>query len=262
MSSNSPTPFSLLRCFLAVALFSLTLQGCVTTTFPNFSHWDTSIPSIANFPAEQAPAVVHRCSRGMEVDNLYRQRAAEARRRPDILWGAYHFCDGIPVDQQLDLAFSRVGFDPNGRFRTLMAFDFEKNSSGTKTNLTLAQLAELIRKYQARTGGRLPVIYVNPGWINGVARREAISRADKAVIKSCPLWTSAYRAKPKKATLFGNWKIWQYSGDDSLPGYGGNSATYPRGIPGVGRKLEMNIFKGDVDQLREFWMEHSIPTVF
>ena len=106
------------------------------------------------------------------------------------------------------------------------------------------------------------MIYINPGWLNKAAGNEIISNADRATIKSCPLWTSAYRAKPKKAQIFSNWKIWQYSGDDTLPGYGGNSATYPRGIPGVGRKLEMNLFKGDVEDLREFWMQHSIPTAF
>jgi len=240
----------------------LGLSGCVTTTFPNFSHWD-HLPPIDSLPSDRAPAVIHRSSRGLEPDEAYRTRAMQARKRRDLLWGAYHFCDGTSVDRQLGFALERVGYAPGGRFETLMVFDFEKNITGTRTHMSIAQLADLIRKFHARTGV-LPVIYVNPGWFNGKLERDRYTKADLAVIRQCPLWTSSYESKPTRARVFEPWTFWQYAGDSTLGSYGDlvSDEAFPRGIPGVGPKLEMNLFRGDVLKLRGFWKRHSIPTRF
>ncbi|MCB1062640.1 MAG: glycoside hydrolase family 25 protein [Verrucomicrobiae bacterium] len=248
---------------LSVVLVAATLlPSCATTTFPNFSHWD-SIPSIATFPAKKTPAVIHRASRGTETDSAYRHRAQQCRQRPDIEWGAYHFCTGAPVQTQLSLALDRVGHSPGAANRTLMVFDFEKNVKGANDYMRVADLAELIRRFHARTGV-YPVLYVNPGWFSRRLATDSYSSADRAVIRKCPLWTSAYRGKPSKVKGFPSWTIWQYSGDASLPSYGDGriSPSYPRGIPGVGSKLEMNLYRGSVESLRSFWGRHSIPTRF
>jgi GH25 family lysozyme M1 (1,4-beta-N-acetylmuramidase) len=246
---------------ITVGLCAL-VSSCATTTFPNFSHWD-SIPSIASFPADKAPAVIHRSSRGLETDSAYRRRAQESRQRPDIAWGAYHFCTGAKVGTQLNLAMERVGYDPNAANRTLMVFDFERNVKGAKDYMRVADLAELVSQFRAKTGV-YPVLYVNPGWFNQRLASDSYSPEDRRVIRNCPLWTSAYRSKPARVKGFPSWAIWQYAGDSSLPSYGDgrNSLMYPRGIRGVGSKLEMNVFKGSVQSLHPFWARHSIPTRF
>lgn len=257
---------------LSVVLgFVFACQGCVSnssvppgsTTFPNFSHWD-DIPSIASFPANKAPAVIHRVSRGMEADEKYRRRAAEARRRPDISWGAYHFCTGTNMQKQLDFAMNRIGYDPAGPYRTLMVFDFEHNVVGRGNHMRLSELAELIRRFHAQTGV-YPVIYVNPNWFNKRVGSDRHSAADERVIRKCPLWTSAYKAKPNSTVVFRNWTVWQYSGDTTNAGYGDyaggfEKAKFPRGVRGVGKKLEMNLYRGSKSSLKNFWSRHSIPT--
>ncbi len=245
------------------AFLSLGLASCSVTTFPNFSHWD-SIPSIANFPADEAPAVIHRASRGLETDTAYRSRARQSRQRPEILWGAYHFGTGANLQTQLNLALERVGYHPNAAHRTLMAFDFEHNVKGRNDHMTVGNLAELIRRFHAKTGV-YPVIYVNPGWFNRRLKTDSHTAADLKVIRNCPLWTSAYKAKPAAAEVFRPWVIWQYAGDASQSCYCDfvgplASASYPRGVGGIGAKLEMNAFKGSAEELRQFWQRHSIPT--
>ena len=255
---------SLLRFLFMLAGLVLGSQGCATTTtFPNFSHWD-NIPSIASFPAEKAPAVIHRASRGLEVDEKYRKRASQARRRPDISWGAYHFCTGASVQRQLDFAMNRVGYDRSGPYRTLMVFDFEHNVVGRSNHMRISSLAELIRRFHARTGA-YPVIYVNPNWFNQRVRSDRYTAADARVIAKCPLWTSAYKAKPNQTAIFRKWSLWQYAGDSTNAGYGDyvggiEKMNHPRGIRGVGRKLEMNLYRGSRSSLKSFWARHSIPT--
>lgn len=256
-----------------LGILSLTLvlffQACAsssgsftTTTFPNFSHWD-DIPSVASFPADKIPAVVHRSSRGLEADKKYRRRAAEARRRPDISWGAYHFCTGSNVQRQLDFSMRQMGYDRAGPYRTLMVFDFEHNVS-KGGHMSLSSLAELIRRFHARTGV-YPVIYVNPNWFNKRVRSDRHSKEDQRVIRRCPLWTSAYKARPNATSVFRNWTVWQYSGDTTNAGYGDfasmkDKKRHPRGVKGVGHKLEMNLYRGNAASLKAFWSRHSIPT--
>lgn len=250
---------------LGVSACSSTAPGSLstTTTFPNFSHWD-DIPSIATFPADKAPAVIHRASRGLEADKKYRQRVAQARRRPDISWGAYHFCTGGDVQRQLDFAMRQIAYDPAGPYRTLMVFDFEHNVVGRGNHMSVAQLAELIRRFHSKTGV-YPVIYVNPNWFNKRAHSDRHSADDERVIRRCPLWTSAYKGKPNPTNIFRNWTVWQYSGDTTNAGYGDYAGTFekakhPRGVKGVGKKLEMNLFRGNKASLKNFWARHSIPT--
>ncbi len=251
--------------FVFGAGFLLACQGCVSTstTFPNFSHWD-DIPSIASFPADKTPAVIHRASRGLEADEKYRRRAGEARRRPDISWGAYHFCTGEDIQRQLDFAMARVGYDPSGPYRTLMVFDFEHNVVGRGNHMEVAELAELVRRFHARTGV-YPVIYVNPNWFNRRVRSDRHSAADARVIAKCPLWTSAYKAKPNQTAIFRKWTVWQYAGDSTNAAYGDYASgmeklKHPRGVSGVGKELEMNLYRGSKSSLKNFWARHSIPT--
>ncbi|MEM7012311.1 MAG: hypothetical protein AAF585_12590 [Verrucomicrobiota bacterium] len=85
------------------------------------------------------------------------------------------------------------------------------------------------------------------------------------MIRKCPVWTSAYKAKPNPIHGLPHWTIWQYAGDSTLTSYGDfvsgpEKFKYPRGIAGIGPKLEMNIYNGSVDSLKAFWERHSIPT--
>lgn len=251
-----------MRLYYYIAGIIFCCQSCATTTFPNFSHWD-NIPSIVSFPAYQVPAVIHRSSRGLEIDEKYRRRAGEARRRPDISWGAYHFCTGASVQRQLDFALNRVGYDRSGHYRTLMVFDFEHNVVGRGNHMRIGNLAELIRRFHSRTGV-YPVIYVNPNWFNQRVRNDRHTASDARIIAKCPLWTSSYKAKPNRAAIFRSWSIWQYAGDSTNASYGDfvsgiEKANYPRGVRGVGFKLEMNLYRGSKSGLKSFWARHSIP---
>ena len=251
---------------LSMACVSATLVSC-GTTFPNFSSWDEDLPPMNEFPVRKAPVIVHRASIGLDTDRLYKGRAMEARKNPEIVWGAYHLCTGDGVKSQLNTFLKSIGYAEDGAYRTVVTLDLEE--CGIKRgDITVPDLASLVREFRARTGV-YPVIYVNPYQANRRLKGEVHSRRDVETLSQCPLWTSSWTYHPRKIPLlpaWNPWDIWQYAGDDGERGFHDRNPfyrfKYPRGINGIGDKLEMNFYPGSVDQLREMLSHFSVPTEF
>jgi hypothetical protein len=254
------------RAFVLATCLGLVSCG---TTFPNFSAWDEDLPPIHEFPVKRAPVVVHRGSIGLDTDSRYEARAREARRNPDLLWGAYHLCTGDGIHSQLQTFLKSIGYSPEGAHRTVVVLDLE--SCGPKRgDITVPDLASLARMLQDRTGV-YPIIYVNPYQANRRLRTEPHSRRDIDTLSQCPLWTSSWTYHPRTKKIPGvpawdPWHIWQYAGDAGEEGFrDGNPLyrfKYPRGIRGVGAKLEMNFYPGNAEELRAFLGRHSVPVNF
>jgi len=250
------------------------LAGCAAlvscgTTFPNFSGYDEDLPPMNEFPVRKAPAIIHRASIGLDTDSRYQARAQEAHLNPEIVWGGYHLCTGDGIKSQLNVLLKSIGYAEDGKFRTAVVLDLE--SCGPKRgDITIPDLASLARLLHERTGV-YPIIYVNPYQANRRLRTEEHSRKDIETLSQCPLWTSSWTYHPRTKKIpavpaWDPWDIWQYAGDAGEEGYHARNILYrfqyPRGIRGVGAKLEMNIFAGNEDELREFLLQSSVPTQF
>ena len=251
-----------------IIVASAALVSC-GTTFPNFSAWDEDLPPMDEFPAKRAPAIIHRASIGLDTDSLYQARTQEARRNPEIFWGGYHLCTGDGIHSQLNTLLKSIGYAKDGAYRTAVVLDLE--SCGPKRgDITIPDLASLTRLIHERTGV-YPIIYVNPYQANRRLRTEEHSRRDIETLSQCPLWTSSWTYHPRTKKIpaipaWDPWDLWQYAGDAGEEGFHSRNPLYrfqyPRGIRGVGDKLEMNIFNGNREELRELLIQSSVPTRF
>lgn len=253
---------------LGVVVACLGVVSC-GTTFPNFSAWDEDLPPIHEFPPSKAPVVIHRGSIGLDTDSRYEVRAREARLNPEMLWGAYHLCTGDGIHSQLNTFLKSIGYAKDGAYRTVVVLDLE-SCGPRRGDITIPDLASLARMLHERTGV-YPIIYVNPYQANRRLRTEEHSRRDIATLSQCPLWTSSWTYHPRTKKIPGvpawdPWDLWQYAGDAGEEGFRDSNPLYrfkyPRGIRGVGDKLEMNFYPGSAEELRTFLGQHSVPVKF
>ena len=121
---------------------------------------------------------------------------------------------------------------------------------------TPEEAEEFVRVIQQQTG-RLPLVYIHPGWANGQAMGRRRLRIDRpitsdSILARCDLWLADYREQPEVPDAWARrgWKFWQYVADESEDGtaYG---AT-PRAIPGI-THCDRNMFNGDAQALTRYW---------
>ncbi len=197
-------------------------------------------------------AVVHKATEGGDwVDPSYSERRPQAESA-GLLWGAYHYGTRQYSGQhqaQAFLAAARPG--P----KTLIALDFEPNDHNPRNTMTLAQAEAFVQTiYQAT--GRLPVVYTQSNWANGmkVGRRVSLGAPipPTSILARCDLWLADYRETPEVPLAWADrgWRLWQYAGDETEldAAYG----SVPRAVVGVSH-CDRNVFAGDAPGLYRFW---------
>ena len=208
-----------------------------------------------------ALGLIARCGKGKALD----EKCAEfltAAGRSDMMLGTYYFVlkDTDPV-WQADQYISRLRQIAPGR-RILLVGDFDTKSSP-------ADLVKFINRVEQLTGV-LPAIYLE----NSDRLRASLSNASSAQkrrICQCPYWIALYShgsgfETPKQLMeaygVWDDWAIWQYAGVE----WSGRSVSKhyhhgpwksPTYFGSMDRPLEHNAFNGDLDDLEEFWEEHS-----
>lgn len=198
--------------------------------------------------------VIHKSTEGGDwVDPSYGVRRQQAEAA-GLLWGAYHFGTRFYSGEKQAAAFlaaARPG--PN----TLIALDFEPNDYNPRNTMTLAQAEQFVHTVQRATG-RLPLLYTQPNWADGLRCGRAhlsLGRPidSRSILSKCELWLADYRDQPQVPMAWSGrgWRLWQYAGDDSADkaAYG----TVPRSVAGVSHS-DRNIFAGDTSALYRFWL--------
>lgn len=198
-------------------------------------------------------AVIHKVTEGGDwFDPSYASRKVEAERA-GLLWGGYHFgTRQYPGAKQAMAFLSAVQPGP----KTVLALDIEPNDRNPGNTMRVQQAEEFVRVIQQQTG-RLPLVYIHPGWANGQVMGRRRLRIDKpitpdSILPRCDLWVADYREQPEVPEAWGRrgWKLWQYVADESEhdTAYG---AT-PRAIPGI-THCDRNMFNGDARALTRYW---------
>lgn len=169
--------------------------------------------------------VVHKASQGAHsADPMYASRR-KAATDAGLLWGAYSFNTGEPVQAQVDQFLSHAEPDAH----TLVCLDFEDNP---KSNMSVSQADQWMELVAAKLGRR-PVIY------SGNRVKDLLGgRLDSTLAKS-RLWLAQYGPH---AVVQASWKsywLWQYSEHGRLHGTDG--------------AVDLNYYPGTADQLKAEW---------
>jgi lysozyme len=240
-------------CSILLALPTAALAG---NSVVNMSHYDLMRPDFAQMRREGIVGLIHEASYPSYVrDAKYadRQRAATAA---GLLWGAYHFADASNPVRQADHFLSVVSTSwlyapPSNRpDEVLLVLDFEKNGHYPGGTMRVDQAVAFVERIRERTGKY-------PGFYGGEYRlRQVLSKATEAqrrILSRCWLWIANYHYRPGPIQPFGQWDLWQYTGDGvcDLP-----RSSFPKHVANV-RNAERNNFRGDSDSLRAFWRQHG-----
>ena len=162
-----------------------------------------------------------------------------------LVRGAYHWIDGtVGGAAQADYYLGTVGgFGPGDLPPTI---DWECNSTscgngGTVSNAQLAQVAaDFIAEIKARTG--LPtMIYTSPGIWSGFG--------SPGQFGGDPLWVANWGVScPDVPSPWSGWAFWQYADNGSVPGIGG--------------KVDLDQFNGDLAALDRYASSDQPPQGF
>ena len=117
--------------------------------------------------------------------------------------------------------------------------------------MSAAQAVAFVQRVKERTG-KYPGIYGSEYRLRQTFG--GASGAQRAVLSNCWLWVANYHAQPRGISPWGQWHMWQYTGDGKC-GLRPRSA-FPVSVANM-RKAERNIFNGNNVSLQAFWKERA-----
>lgn len=179
--------------------------------------------------------VIHKATQGKAyADPDYAGRRAMATKA-GLLWGAYHFNTGDPVQSQVKWFVDKAQPDA----KTLMVLDYEDNRL---SQMNIHQAVEFLHALEQQLG-RKGAIY------SGNRIKETIadlSPTDRAYLTSHRLWLCQYGPVARLPMGFTKWWLWQFTGDGIGP--------KPHSVPGVaGNGIDINTFTGTREELAASW---------
>ena len=248
-----------LRTLLATLLCPL--GAFASNSVVNLSHYDLMRVDFVGMKNEGVVGVIHEASfPKYQRDWRYAERQTQAMRA-GLLWGAYHFADGTNPIQQADHFLSVVASShplvnpaPNeekNRPGVLLVLDFEVNNHYRGGNMSVGQAVAFVQRIKERTG-KYPGIYGSEYRLRQMF--SGVGGDQRAILSNCWLWVANYHAQPRGISPWGNWHLWQYTGDGKC-GLRPRNA-FPIGVANM-RKAERNIFNGNNVSLQNFWQEHA-----
>jgi lysozyme len=152
------------------------------------------------------------------------RRAAAAAN--NILFGAYHFCDGSDPTAQAEHFLTVVGDTTN----ILLALDAEKNSSQVSVDQVVTMALAI-----KHLSGQMPVLYMGRDGPDGSGEG-----LPNATLSTMCLWLPEYGNNPVCPPGFDTWTLHQYTGD----GINGSGD-----VAGVGTGLDRSYFAGTAEEL-------------
>jgi len=176
--------------------------------------------------------VIHKATQGVTShDPLYAPRRAAAREA-GLLWGAYDFNSGDPVEQQVDYFLSIAQPDE----QTLLALDLEDN---THSQMSLDE-ARAYLSYAEQKLGRKLVLY------SGNRAKDLLGNRIDPFFGDHRLWLCQYGPVARLQPSWTRWWLWQFTGDGVGPG--------PHALPGIKTQgIDINTYAGTPDELAAEW---------
>jgi MYXO-CTERM domain-containing protein len=168
---------------------------------------------------------IARVDDGFYMDTKFDQNWP-AMKAAGIIRGAYQFFEpGDDPSALADIMIQKMG--PLGPGDLPPTLDVEV-TGGQPPDVINAHIHTWMDKVQAATG-RVPIIYTGHYFWN-----DNVGTADFA---GNPLWIAAYVQPncPNTPVGWGNWTMWQYNDNGSIPGIAGN--------------VDVDMFNGTIDQL-------------
>ena len=245
-------------CRILLVLQALPVCALASNSVVNLSHYDLMHPNFVQMREEGIVAAIHEATFPPSTrDEKYVGRQ-EAAVRAGLLWGAYHYANASDPARQADYFLSVVerawrsadsGGKPN---EILLVLDFEKNGHYPGGTMRVDQAARFVDRIHERTG-KYPGLYGGENRLRAVLNGKGVSIANRLTLARCWLWVANYHYQPRGIPPWGDWSMWQYTGDgvcDLL------RASYPKQVANI-RNAERNIFSGSATELRSFWVKHG-----
>lgn len=129
----------------------------------------------------------------------------------------------------------------------------EEGEPTVPTSEVLADLIVMKRHFQARSLRSL--IYTGAAWQWHIAQKGLPIPPE---LETLDLWTPYYTKGTRPKMPVGprgephpwpEWRIWQFAGSKTLPGR----------VPGISGNVDLNRFRGDAEELREWWSPETLP---
>jgi len=243
---------------IPLLILALPVSALATNAVVNMSHYDTMRADFVRMKSEGIVGVIHEASfPAFERDGYYATRQ-QAASRAGLLWGAYHYANASDPVRQADHFLNVVSSawtrsDPSSRpSGILLVLDFEKNGHYPGGTMRVDQAVAFAERIREKTG-KYPGIYSGEYHIRQAMNSGRVSAAQKRVLANCWLWLANYGARPSTMLPWGQWQLWQYTGDGKcrLPRTG-----FPKSVANIAR-AERNIFNGSRMGLESFWNDRS-----
>ncbi|CAB3757607.1 glycoside hydrolase family 25 protein [Paraburkholderia solisilvae] len=217
-----------------------TLNGSIDVVLDLYH--GNELSSLSEAKADGIVALIHKASEGSTVqDPMYSNRRHEARAA-GLLWGAYHFASGAPVQDQVDNFLKAIQWGVDSEFdkQTLLCLDFEASHSGP--DMPFDGVCEFVEKIQEKTG-RWPMIYGG-----ALLVEKAATAAPNCAAANCPLWFARYNNEPiDLPKLWTKFTLWQYT----------DGSDGPQPTQTAKGKYDRSCFVGNLDQLKAQWPQFN-----
>ena len=242
--------------FLSLLLLPVSLFA--TNAVVNMSHYDLMRADFVRMKSEGIVGVIHEASFPRSERDSYYTTRQQAATRAGLLWGAYHYANASDPVSQADHFLNVVSSswsrsDPSSRpSGILLVLDFEKNGHYPGGTMRVDQMVAFVQRIRERTG-KYPGIYSGEYHIKQAMNSSRITAQQRSVLANCWLWLANYGARPSATLPWGQWFLWQYTGDGKcrLPRNG-----YPKSVANIA-KAERNIFNGSRMGLETFWNDRA-----
>lgn len=261
----------------ATVSISQARSACLNHTV-DFGH-DGGTLRPAYLRAAGVELLIHKATGGSgRTDGDYARRELPARAA-GLKWGAYHYVKrgaslSGQVHQFVHVVRSTALRHGTAHHPVLLVLD---NEGGDRVSWSaLASAAQQVRSHS----GVWPLLYCSvpqPGtsaFPQQCRELDALSGAQRSVLRSCGLWVPRYGDYPAhRATfsvprVFGDWTFWQYCGDIgnrpktalAAPDFSGNvGAAFTRsgGSASLRHFCDRNLFNGSRAQFERFYQDHS-----
>jgi lysozyme len=241
--------------------------------------WDGGVVRCDLLRSMGVELMIHRATRGgtkTDVDYARRERAA---RTAGLKWGAYHYMNRAgnlesQIQRFMSVVASTAVRNGSSAYPMLLVLDNEG-----RDRVSWSQLAYAAQRVRARTGV-WPLLYCSvplpgmPTFDQQSRELEALSSAERQVLKECGLWIPRYGEQSAMhmtfsvPRVFGTWTFWQYCGDISnrprtallgaeFSGNVGGAYTRSGGSASLQHFCDRSFFNGSRSAFEKFYREHA-----